>query len=144
MVVLVGGLVSAAPCRAYDVLLRWTVPPEPDIAGYRVHVGGASGSYSSMTDVGRADAATLNGVVYQLYPNLQLGQSYYVAVTAYDTAADGTDDWTEGHESWFSSDVSVRVRPTPLDGDGDRQIFGVVVMFPLPRVHEGRDRSART
>jgi hypothetical protein len=75
----------AGPCAAYDVLLRWTVPGL-DIAGYQVYTGAASRTYGSPTDVGSMASATLDGVVYSLYQNLQLGAPSYLAVTAYTTA----------------------------------------------------------
>ncbi len=74
------------PCAAYDVLLRWTVPTDPGIAGYRLYTGSASSTYGQPLDVGRPDGATMAGVVYHLLSNLQDGTPYYTAVTAYNSA----------------------------------------------------------
>lgn len=76
------GVLTAAPCNAYDVLLRWTASPEPGIAGYRIYRGGASRSYSSPLDVGRLDGSTRGGVVYYVDQSHQFGSADYVAVTA--------------------------------------------------------------
>jgi hypothetical protein len=86
----VAGL-SDQPGYAYDVMLRWTVPPEPGIAGYRVYAGPASRAYGQPVDVGLMATATLGGLVYYLYQNLQLGAPSYIAVTAYNTAGIESD-----------------------------------------------------
>jgi hypothetical protein len=104
----------AQPCTAYDVLLRWTVPPESDIAGYRVYAGSASRTFGPPLDVGLLPNATLNGLVYHLYPNLQLGTSHYVAVTAYNAA---------GLESDYSNELVfnfVAVTPPAADTGPNR------------------------
>jgi hypothetical protein len=107
---------AATPCNAYDVLLRWTVPPEPGIAGYRVYRGQASGTYASPVDVGGADSSTLSGVVYYLSQNLPLGTANYVAVTAYNSG---------GAESDYSNE----------------KLFNLLVATP-PSVNAGLDQTA--
>lgn len=77
---------TAQPCKAYDVMLRWTVPPNSIVSGYRVYTGSASGRYTQRTDVGQLAGSTLNGVVYYLYQGVPLGANVYVAVTAYNPA----------------------------------------------------------
>ena len=72
-------------------MLRWTVPPGSGVAGYRVYAGTASGTYGPPVDVGSMATATLSGVVYYLYPNLQLGTPSYVSVTAYTAAGIESD-----------------------------------------------------
>ncbi|HVO25434.1 MAG TPA: hypothetical protein VMW56_17580 [Candidatus Margulisiibacteriota bacterium] len=76
-----------APCWAFDLLLRWKVPPESGLSGYRVYAGEASRVYSAPLDVGLLPGATtLDGTVYYLYRNVQAGTAHYFAVTAYNTA----------------------------------------------------------
>jgi len=75
---------GAAPCRAYDVLLRWTVSPGTSINGYRIYSGANSHTYSPPLDAGLRADDTLNGIVYYLFPNLSPGQAHYLAVTAYE------------------------------------------------------------
>jgi hypothetical protein len=80
-------LTAHAPCNAYDLLLRWTVPPEPDIAGYRVYAGATSRVYGPPLDVGLLATATLNGSVYYIYHNVNLGSpTTYLTVTDYNQA----------------------------------------------------------
>ena len=98
---------AAVPCHAYDLLLRWTIPPDSDIKGYRVYVGAASRTYDPPLDVGSPD--TLDGDVYYLYRNLREGSVYYVAVTAYNAA---------GVESDYSNEKVVdlsSLAPPPVD-----------------------------
>ena len=71
--------------QGVSVVLRWTAPNQPGIAGYRVYRGAASGKYGSPLDVGLLAHSTLGGVVYCLYPNMPGGRSY-VAVTTYNAA----------------------------------------------------------
>ena len=40
--------------------------------------------------------------------------TYYLAVTAYDQDVDDVDDWTDGHESWFSREMEVTTIATPV------------------------------
>ena len=64
--------------QAADARLEWDANSEPDLAGYRLHYGTASGGYSMMLDVGFATSATV--------PNLTAGQTYFFVVTAYNTS----------------------------------------------------------
>ena len=109
---------AAQPCAAYDVLLRWTVPSDPGLAGYRVYDGSASGSYGQPIDVGRLDSATMAGIVYYVYSTPQIGTPDYVAVTAYNSAA---------AESVYSNEKLINlssVTPPPVDAGPD--VAGVV------------------
>ena len=120
--ILIFSIVTAVPCRAYDVLLRWTVPPQADISGYRIYSGAAPQTYHSPLDTGLLPTATVNGVVSYLYRNLQLGTPYYVAVTAYNTAAMESDYSNE--KVWNLSTVtppSVNAGPDLVGGVG--QLF---------------------
>jgi hypothetical protein len=69
--------------------LTWYANTETDLAGYKIHVGTASGLYNSTVDVRNVTSYSL--------PNLTIGTTYYFAVTAYDT---------DGNESAFSNEVS--------------------------------------
>ena len=110
------------------ISLVWSSNPESDRDGYKVHYDLDSGfPYSgtgateghSPIDVGNTTAFTLTG--------LPLTPHYYIAVTAYDNATDGTDDQTDGNESWYSDEEVVNILPEaptlfPIsnsDGDGD-------------------------
>lgn len=67
----------------------WDPNTEGDLAGYKVHVGTASRTYSQNIDVGRVTTFTV--------PNLADGQTYFFSVTAYDVMA---------NESSFSNEVT--------------------------------------
>ena len=75
-----------------NVTLTWTANREPDIAGYKVYVGTASGTYSfpgSAFVIGKVTSYTVS--------NLPMGQTYFFAISAYDSA---------GNESQLSAEVS--------------------------------------
>jgi fibronectin type 3 domain-containing protein len=74
------------------VTLAWDANPEPDIAGYILHYGRSSGSYTETMDVGKV---TTNSVA-----ELVSGATYYFVVTAYNG---------EGLEGDASNEVSYSV-----------------------------------
>ena len=73
---------------ATDVTLEWDPNTEGNIAGYRVHWGLATRTYTSGIDAGKATTRVVTG--------LNPGVTYYLAVTAYNT---------EGLESDFSNEL---------------------------------------
>ncbi|MBI5967810.1 MAG: fibronectin type III domain-containing protein [Deltaproteobacteria bacterium] len=75
--------------------LAWDSNTEPDLAGYKVHYGTALGVYEKSIDVGMATQS--NGTTYYTLTGLTKGQTYYIAVTAYDTS---------GNESDYSNEVN--------------------------------------
>ncbi len=71
--------------------LTWNANTEGDLAGYKVYRGTSSGTYG-------APIATLQGnITSYVATGLEIGTTYYFAVTAYDTA---------GNESLYSNEVS--------------------------------------
>ncbi len=94
-------------------MVRWTVP-QSDVTDYHLYTGNAPRTYGVPLDVGSMTAATVNGVVYCFYPNLQLGAPYYLAVTATGSA---------GLESDYSNeklyDLSTAT-PPPVDAGPDQ------------------------
>lgn len=91
-----------------SISLAWDPNSEPDLAGYRLHYGPSSGSYTETLDVGNQVTAELTG--------LTVGETYFCTVTAYNTS---------DLESGYSNEVSFTVTATPipppteLDSDGD-------------------------
>ncbi|WP_447979345.1 BACON domain-containing protein [Candidatus Nitrospira bockiana] len=69
--------------------LTWNANTASDLAGYRVYMGTAPGTYGSPTDVGNVTSHKVVG----LLP----GTTFYFAVTAYDKS---------GNESSYSNEVS--------------------------------------
>ena len=72
-----------------QLTMAWDPNTESDLAGYMVYYGTASRSYGTPIDVGKVTTYTLTG--------LASGQTYYIALTAYDTS---------DNESGFSNEVS--------------------------------------
>lgn len=75
-----------------NVALTWTANREPDLAGYKIYVGTASGTYSfpgSPFLTGRVTSYTAS--------HLPKGQTYFFALSAYDSA---------GNESPLSAEAS--------------------------------------
>ena len=63
-----------------SVTLAWSPSPSPDVAGYYVYYGVASGIYTSKIFAGNTNSVTLS--------NLVAGTTYYFVVTCFDTAGD--------------------------------------------------------
>jgi hypothetical protein len=73
-------------------MLKWNDNPELDTKGYKLYYGNFNGyQFEHVIDLGNVFNYTI--------PNLPDYDT--VAITAYDNAADGTDDLIYGHESWF-------------------------------------------
>ena len=76
-----------------SVQITWQSNQESDIAGYKVYYGNFTGySFSNVVNVGNVTNTILSGASI----------NDTVAVTAYDTQADGNNDQIEGHESWYA------------------------------------------
>src|SRR5512137_1401422 len=76
-------------CLAADVTLAWDAVTSSQLAGYKVHVGTVSGTYTQVIDVGNVTTYTVTG----------LGNAtYYFAVTAYSST---------GQQTSFSNEVSM-------------------------------------
>jgi hypothetical protein len=81
-----------------SVTVGWSASTDPNVAGYSLYYGGASGDYTNMTSCGSATEATISGLIP--------GATYYFAVTSYSFA---------GVESGFSGEVVYTV-PAPTAG----------------------------
>jgi hypothetical protein len=84
------GIISSTTPQSAN--LTWDLGTEGNLAGYKVYVGTASGTYGypgSPFALGKVNTYTVN--------NLPIGQTYFFAVSAYDTA---------GNESALSAEVS--------------------------------------
>ncbi|MDO9124581.1 MAG: fibronectin type III domain-containing protein, partial [Deltaproteobacteria bacterium] len=85
-------LASAAQLR-----LAWDPNTESDLVGYKVYFGTSSKQYTASVDVGNVNIYALRG--------LTEGQTYYIAVTAYDLYF---------NESVYSIEVNgVAIEPSP-------------------------------
>ncbi len=87
--------------------LAWDPNSEPDLAGYIVYYGTSPGDYTDWIDVGNVTSVRIKG--------LRGNMEYFVAVTAYDRAA---------NESDFSAEVS----GLPAPGDDPPSGGGIPVV----------------
>jgi len=79
---------------AAQIKMAWDANTEPDLAGYKVYyvtASGYNGGFGTPIDVGNVTTYTITG--------LTQGQTYYIAVTAYDNAI-------PANESGYSDEVS--------------------------------------
>jgi hypothetical protein len=102
-------LLSVVPAAAGTVTLTWAPNPEPDVTGYVVHWGTASGQYTTTIDVG----PSLSFQFVEPNPTLR----YYFAVAAYNLA---------GARSELSSEVST-------DGTSTLALTGITSSLPAPQ-----------
>jgi hypothetical protein len=75
------------------IKLAWDSTTDPDLAGYKIYYGTATGIYDNSIDVGNVTTYHLIG--------LAKGQTYFIATTAYDTS---------NNESGYSNEVSGMAR----------------------------------
>jgi hypothetical protein len=102
-------LISSSYILAAQIKIAWDANTELDLAGYKVYYVTASGYYGGFgtpIDVGNVTTYTITG--------LTQGQTFYIAVTAYDNAI-------PANESGYSYEVSgVATDPgTPLNDTGE-------------------------
>jgi hypothetical protein len=96
---------SITQLSAADISLAWDASTSQNIAGYKVYVGSAEGTYGNPTTIGNQTTYTVTG--------LNAGK-HFIAVTAYNSS---------GYESGFSNEVSATIGGTTytcdLNGDGN-------------------------
>ncbi|MEE4311793.1 MAG: fibronectin type III domain-containing protein [candidate division KSB1 bacterium] len=80
------------------VHLLWATNQEPDLAGYKIHLGTQSGNFSTTYDLGLAVEYTTNDLVE--------GNTYYFVVSAYDTVGNMSDYSNEVNEYIPKSDTT--------------------------------------
>ena len=81
---------------AKNVKLTWDPNSEITLSGYKIYYGTLSQNYTKSIDIGNSISGTVT--------NLDPGQAYYFAVTAYDN---------EGNESLYSKELHYFI---PRDG----------------------------
>jgi hypothetical protein len=102
----------AATVDNASVDLSWSPNPEADVAGYKIYVDTSEFLFDPAVN------GTLPGIDVGLNTSFILAclppDTYYLAATAYDGEVDGVDDWTDGHESWFSWEIEVTTTANPV------------------------------
>lgn len=113
--------------------MSWSANGESDVAGYKIYWGKESGIiYQNVVDVGNVTTHGLSG----------LNGTFYFTVTAYDTAYSSSNDipativnenQTNGHESWYSEEVSLKVGSS-LELSATSHDFGnrTIMSSPFP------------
>jgi hypothetical protein len=108
-----------SPCaNLFAAMLQWDANPEPNIAGYRVHMGPQAGQYESVIDVGLATE--------MLVPPLEPDRPCFFSVTAYDS---------EGMESGFSDEINCTLSASITNGT---TVTNAVLLVPLSLKFSGR------
>lgn len=90
---MLGLIVFSTAVWAGAIKVKWNANSEPDLAGYRVHVGEAKGIYTNIIDVGDTTEHVITDAAY--------GKPYYVSVSAYDDS---------DNESELSAEVSITLK----------------------------------
>jgi len=104
-----------APARGdQSVSVGWDPSGDPSVAGYRLHVGPASGNYTASYDVG-------TNTVYRL-TGLKEGQTNYIAVKSYDH--NGVEGLPSGEISYLVPGLMLAALPSKA-GDPMRLSFPV-------------------
>jgi hypothetical protein len=85
-----GVLICTAISYAAQVTLEWDANSEPNISGYNIYYGKSTRDYDVTLDVGNWTSVTV--------ADLEDNETYYFAVTAYNT---------DGDESGYSSEVCI-------------------------------------
>jgi hypothetical protein len=98
------------------------VPPEPDIAGYRVYAGATSRVYGPTLDAGLPATVTLNRVVYYIYHDVNLGSPTYLTVTDYNQAQVESSYSNEGIDYASVSVPRVDAGPDQTGNVGDADL----------------------
>ncbi len=106
-----------------EVQLSWKANSDPDIEGYKIYFGSTTDySFKNMVDVGNVTNFTVP--VESIYDT--------IALTAYDSNADGVNDQLEGHESWFTMAESENTTVVDDNRIGVPAEFGLGQNYPNP------------
>jgi hypothetical protein len=106
-------LACSASAFAADITIAWDANVESDLAGYKIYYGTAPGVYGTSITIGTQTTYTLTG----LPPG-----TYYIAVTAYNTA---------GLESGYSNEVYTTTAAGPSTTKCDANSDGVTNALDL-------------
>jgi hypothetical protein len=80
-------VLQASALADQTVTLAWDPSPDPEIAGYNVYYGSASGAYTNHVSVGNVTNATISGLLK--------GGTYFFVVTSYNTSGLESDPSNE-------------------------------------------------
>ena len=101
LLIFLGILIYTTSSYATQVTFEWNANTEQDLAGYIIHQGTSSRDYDDSMDVGNWTSVTI--------ANLEDNETYYFAVTAYDT---------DGKESGYSNEVCINCQTNSSTASG--------------------------
>jgi hypothetical protein len=113
---------SSAGAAGQSVSFRWLPNSEPDVAGYKIHYGVASRTYTQVLDVGDTTSATIS--------NLAFGTTYYFALTAYNTIG-----WESAYTRELVHSVPMMLAPLQIRMAPPRQTV-LTVTGPAGRTYD--------
>ncbi len=106
------GLVAST--GGISVTLHWNPTEDTPFDGYLVYYEPVANGYPyTGTGATEGDSPIFVGDVTSYTLTNLPGGTYYLAVTARDQDADGENDQTEGHESWFSDPATAEILGPP-------------------------------
>ena len=103
VVFLICAFCLCGPAFPINITLDWDPISAATLAGYKIYYGFQSRTYTASIPIGTQTSFTFPAGV------LQVGQTYYFAVTAYDNS---------GNESNYSNEVFTTIPTCDIDGDG--------------------------
>lgn len=87
------------------VMIKWNANLESDLAGYKIHYQPIDEiSFEKTIDAGKVSQFFLEGIDVK----------DTITVTSYDSIADGANDISDGHESWYSYAIEAPKPPTNI------------------------------
>jgi len=115
---LAGVIISSTMAFAGEITLAWDANTEPDLAGYKIYYGIASGDYGNTIDVKQAavGCSMLDGG-YDPFDlkcceitltGFEIGKTYYFAATAYDED-NNESDYSEELTHLFTQDTKLEI-----------------------------------
>lgn len=116
------GLPAAA--GANSVNLAWDRNPEPDLAGYKIHIGTSSGKYTQTIDAGHVTTFTVSG--------LSPGETYFFSITAYDIFA---------NESGYSAELRASIPKAPAPAPATSPMAAAPTSLPATQADAGSAES---
>ena len=105
----------AVSAVAFEVELVWDPNTEPDLAGYKLYFGTASGQYGTPVNVGMIQPSADGFVHYITAQNFTFGTTYYFAITAYDNE---TPVLESGHSNEVFTNGASNIGPRNPTGAG--------------------------
>jgi hypothetical protein len=122
-------LLPLSGSAAQKVVLAWQPSPDPNVAGYSVYYGLASGAYSGKVSVTNSTSATISG--------LTEGLTYFFAVTAFTSS--GVESLPSNEVSYVVPGVRLTIKPTHLPGFSQAFNVASTGVVPYPWVLEATE-----